>query len=252
MSGHLAWSEGRTIAVRDGLVIGRVAGCDVVIDDSKASRRHARIVVDAGVVEIEDLGSSNGTLLNGKPVTRRLLRDRDEVQIGSTVLVYREGPVPGAVSAPAAAVGGSDPFGDDDDLFGGAGTAPIAAPPASPVPPAAPAPPAAARPAPPPAAAPPPPAAPPPARGIVEFADEVVEVRKRDEATPKSRTKDSPAPGPAVQSQQRILQFHKKDAGSGLLGDDLGQMGGGTKLLIYALVLAAGVGIAYGLVTVLR
>jgi hypothetical protein len=62
--------------VHDGFVIGRVAGCDLVIDDTKASRRHARLVVDAGVVEVEDLESSNGTLLNEKPVTRRVLREK--------------------------------------------------------------------------------------------------------------------------------------------------------------------------------
>ena len=92
----------RNLPVRDGFTIGRVAPADLVIDDSKASRRHARIVVDNGVVEIEDLGSSNGTLLNGKPVTRRVLRGGDQLQIGKTVFTFREGEVPGG-SAPKAA-----------------------------------------------------------------------------------------------------------------------------------------------------
>jgi hypothetical protein len=42
-------------------------------------------------VEIEDLGSSNGTLLNDKMVKRRMLRDGDVVQIGTTRITYREG-----------------------------------------------------------------------------------------------------------------------------------------------------------------
>src|SRR5262245_25459382 len=129
VSSYLSIPDGQQVPVRDGLVIGRVAGCDVVVDDTKASRRHARLCVAGGVVEIEDLGSSNGTLLNGKPVQRRMLRNGDEVTIGSTVLVYREA---------AAGTGAAPSVGDEDDvdLFGGdapaALEAPAAAPPPSP------------------------------------------------------------------------------------------------------------------------
>jgi DNA segregation ATPase FtsK/SpoIIIE, S-DNA-T family len=75
VSGYLSLANGKRVAVRDGFVLGRVAGCDLVVDDGKCSRRHAKIHVESGVVEIEDLQSSNGTLLNDKPVTRRLLRE---------------------------------------------------------------------------------------------------------------------------------------------------------------------------------
>ena len=95
MSGHFALSDGRTVALRDGLVIGRGKNCDIVLDDTKASRRHAKVIVEAGVVEIEDLGSSNGTYLNGNPVDRRMLRDGDAVQIGKTTLTMRDAPAPG-------------------------------------------------------------------------------------------------------------------------------------------------------------
>ncbi len=121
MSGYLELPDGARIVVRDGLVLGRVAACDVVVDDSKASRRHARLIAEAGVVEIEDMKSSNGTLLNGKPVDRRMIRDGDEVRIGKTVIIYREGSLPGGNPGTSSSGGpaSSAIFDDDDDLFGG-------------------------------------------------------------------------------------------------------------------------------------
>ncbi|HEB53185.1 MAG TPA: FHA domain-containing protein [bacterium] len=107
MSGYLELSDGALIGVRNGAVLGRVAGCDVVLEDGKASRKHARLIVEAGVVEIEDLQSSNGTLLNGKPILRRMLRDGDRIQIGKTVIVYRAGELPGRSRASSA--GGTAP-----------------------------------------------------------------------------------------------------------------------------------------------
>src|SRR5437588_4312624 len=61
--------QGRTTAVElDGkttVVIGRSSTCDVFLDDSSVSRRHAVLHVHADRVEIEDMGSQNGTLLVG-------------------------------------------------------------------------------------------------------------------------------------------------------------------------------------------
>lgn len=239
MSGYLTLADGSHRPLHDGFTIGRVAGCDLVIDDGKASRRHARLVVAGGVVEIEDLGSSNGTLLNDKPVQKRMLHDGDEVKIGKTVLVFHEGTPPGA--APAAAKGGGAAaavFADDDDLLGGDAPAapPVSSPPPVTPPPVRPSPmPVAATPPPPPPA---PPAAPP--KAVVEFADEVVEVRRAEPTAPKAAAgKDATA---AVRSAGRVLQFHKKDGSGGVLGDDLGQVGGSTKVLLYVgvLVLCAG------------
>lgn len=226
---HLALPDGQRIAVRDGLVIGRVAGCDVVIDDGKASRKHARLHVAGGVVEVEDLGSSNGTLLNGKPVQRRMLRDGDAIQIGATVLVYRDG----VASAGSANAGGDDGV----DLFGDEAPAPAAAPPA------------AARPAARPPVAPPAAAAPPPRADVVEFADEVVEVRSSPAPAARDGAKHASAGGGIqVQQKQRALQFHKVESRGGALGDDLAQMSGGKRLAILVLVLAAAIGIAWALI----
>lgn len=229
MSGSLLVSDGRTVDVRDGLVLGRVAGCDVVIDDTKCSRRHARLVVQGGVVEIEDLQSSNGTLLNGKPVQKRVLRDGDEIQIGQTTLTYREQPAAKAkaevqTAAPADEV---DLFGDDEPAPVPPRTAPARSEPTRSEPTRS------EPPAPPPA---------PRAPATVEFADEVVEVKKARAPTPGTVVGKATATGePVIAQKGRVLQFSTQKDG-GALGDDLAQMSGGMRalLLLGAAALAAG------------
>ena len=261
MSGYLELADGAVVPVRDGLVLGRVAACDVVVADSKASRRHARLIAEAGVVEIEDMGSSNGTLLNGKPVDRRMLRDGDRVEIGQTVIVFREGALPGrSAAAPSRAAAGAALLDDDDDdLFSSAapsGAAPSASSTVEDVPgdddellvPGAP-------------SAPPPPPPPPAAADVVEFEDEVVAVQKapppRSEPAVEVRPAGRSASGagaadPVQASSGRVLQYSKKKGGSGLLGDDLGQMSGGKKWLLVLLAVAAGGGVVYAIMTAMR
>ena len=240
MSGYLTLADGSHRPLHHGFLLGRVAGCDLVIDDTKASRKHARLVVDNGVVEIEDLGSSNGTLLNEKPVTRRVLRDGDRLQIGKSVMVYREGAAPGmAANQPA-----TSPFAADDDLFGDTGSSAtiVAArtPPPAPQPAPTPLPPLAA-PAPQKAAAPP---TPPKPAAVVEFADEVVEVRRA--SPPPGKPAAAPGPAPIANAGPRVLQFRKQEQGrGGLLGDDLSQMSGSLRLLLVCGALAAGGGILW-------
>lgn len=262
VSGYFSLADGRHLPVRDGFTIGRVAPADLVIDDSKASRRHARIVVDNGVVEIEDLGSSNGTLLNGKPVTRRVLRGGDQLQIGKTVFTFREGEVPGGGAAKAAGTGagrGAAAVEDDNDLFGG--DAPPAAPPA---PRAAPAPvtpppprPEPVRSVPPvassaPAAVVPPVAPPPPRPAVVEFADEVVEVRKPVAPAAPGKAAAAAAPGPVATKRQGVLQYSKQAGAGGLLGDDLAQVSGGKRAVLFLGVLALAVGLGWLVMKLVR
>lgn len=67
------------------LTIGRAASNDVVIADAKfpqVSTHHVRIEARAGVLTVEDLGSTNGTLVNGRPVTRCELSSGDTIQLG--------------------------------------------------------------------------------------------------------------------------------------------------------------------------
>jgi hypothetical protein len=79
-------SDGSRTVLRDGLRIGRSAANDLVVDDPRASRRHARIAAAAGGFAIEDLGSSNGTFVNGERVRRAPLAAGVTVTIGGTHL----------------------------------------------------------------------------------------------------------------------------------------------------------------------
>ena len=71
-------------------VVGRDPDCVVRIDSVTLSRRHAQIVVTNGEATVEDLGSKNGTQVNGLPVTQPVaLRDGDQIEVGSVTLTYR-------------------------------------------------------------------------------------------------------------------------------------------------------------------
>jgi hypothetical protein len=82
----------RTVALTgDVVTIGRLPECDVVVKDKGASRRHAQIKIKDGTATITDLGSTNGTRLNGATIQSRELADGDRITIGTTVLEYRGG-----------------------------------------------------------------------------------------------------------------------------------------------------------------
>ncbi len=76
---------------RDVLVIGRLAGSEVEIQDPGASRRHAEIRRRGEDFLVVDLGSTNGTLLNDAPVSEATLADGDRITIGRTTLQFRRG-----------------------------------------------------------------------------------------------------------------------------------------------------------------
>lgn len=78
---------GETIALFDGLRIGRNDDNDVAIADGRVSRHHARIVADGGGFAIEDLQSSNGTFVDGAQVGRARLHAGTSIVVGETVLV---------------------------------------------------------------------------------------------------------------------------------------------------------------------
>jgi hypothetical protein len=67
-------------------LVGRDGDCLVVLDEASVSRRHAKIVFHDRKPEIVDLSSSVGTVVNGKPIERALLRDGDQIQIGGCLL----------------------------------------------------------------------------------------------------------------------------------------------------------------------
>lgn len=70
--------------------IGRDATCDIPIDDPSTSRRHARFYLTAEGFMVEDLGSKNGTLVNDSPCSNQLLKDGDEILVGSVAVLFSE------------------------------------------------------------------------------------------------------------------------------------------------------------------
>ena len=80
-------SVGEMFKLDQGGAIGRGDGCEFRIRDSEISRQHARIFQDGEDMWIEDLGSTNGTFVNGSPVDRRALNDGDKIQIGTTTIL---------------------------------------------------------------------------------------------------------------------------------------------------------------------
>jgi hypothetical protein len=76
---------------REAQVIGRLAGSEIEIQDTGASRRHAEIRRKGEDFVIVDLGSTNGTLVNDSPVAEYTLEDGDRITIGRTVLEFRRG-----------------------------------------------------------------------------------------------------------------------------------------------------------------
>src|SRR5262245_17631072 len=68
------------------LSVGRAAHCSVVLADAGASREHARLLPAPGGVEVTDLGSRNGTFVDGRRVTRSLAAPGSLIRIGDSFL----------------------------------------------------------------------------------------------------------------------------------------------------------------------
>lgn len=75
---------------QDSVVIGRTAECDVILYEAGVSRKHARINVDESGIWIEDLGSSNGTKVNGSAIAKKqVLKDGDSISMGPVVFAFK-------------------------------------------------------------------------------------------------------------------------------------------------------------------
>lgn len=241
MTAFLVLPDGKRVPVAGELVIGRVAGCGVVVVDAKVSRRHARLIAQGGVVEVEDLGSSNGTRVNGRPLRkRRMLRDADVVTVGLTDLRFESG-----AKTPAEARG--DGFAPGEDLFEDEEEREVAQPP---------------RPADPgqdttgvsptSSASSSEPSVPEvevrrgtdaPGELVSEsedHADEEVLVFADDEVVTVRKT-PSVAPG----NRAGVLQFNKVESRDSLASQDIRQMSGGLRLLMFLIVVAVAVGLFY-------
>jgi putative serine protease PepD len=89
---------GRVLEVDRPLVLGRVQGAGLVIRDARASRRHAELTPADGGLRLRDLGSANGTLVDGAPAREALLHGGEELVIGAVriAVLAQEPPVTGA------------------------------------------------------------------------------------------------------------------------------------------------------------
>jgi predicted component of type VI protein secretion system len=132
-SGPLA---GRRVEVGAELVLGR-EHADVTLDDEEVSRRHALVRPVPGGLEVEDLGSLNGTWVNGARIERAArLAPGDELRVGTITLAVEAGPAaaPATKSAPAAEAAPPAPAAGEADRAGTPVPAGPAAPAAPPMP----------------------------------------------------------------------------------------------------------------------
>jgi pSer/pThr/pTyr-binding forkhead associated (FHA) protein len=80
--------QGGEFPLIDGqeIVIGRSSDLDMVLVEEMVSRRHARILLEDAVISIEDLGSTNGTFVNGEKIQKGVLKEGDRILIGTSIL----------------------------------------------------------------------------------------------------------------------------------------------------------------------
>ena len=87
----LGHEPGSAFRIDDSATIGRSDSADVPIDDPYASSAHARIFPRGEYMYIEDMGSTNGTFLNGRPLRQpEQLKVADRIRIGDTEYAYQE------------------------------------------------------------------------------------------------------------------------------------------------------------------
>jgi pSer/pThr/pTyr-binding forkhead associated (FHA) protein len=87
---RLISSDGRQFAVAIGsTVIGRGEGAQVRLADVGISRQHARLDYDGSRMVLTDLGSTNGTTVNGNRINAAALQHGDVIQLGTTTLTFR-------------------------------------------------------------------------------------------------------------------------------------------------------------------
>lgn len=95
VKGSVAWTPVLEIngkrhpIVRSHTVIGRGSDADITVDDTGISRRHVEILWDGTRAEVNDLGSTNGSQLNGNPVAHAPLPPDSVIDIGRTRIVFR-------------------------------------------------------------------------------------------------------------------------------------------------------------------
>jgi pSer/pThr/pTyr-binding forkhead associated (FHA) protein len=83
-----------TLRLPPGVVktLGRTAGADFLVDAALVSRLHCRLTTDGDELVVEDLESTNGTLVNGTRIDRAVLQAGDTLTVGRVVFTIRAAP----------------------------------------------------------------------------------------------------------------------------------------------------------------
>ncbi len=84
------------------ITIGRSPNTDIQIDNLAVSNQHARLIIQKGQYTVEDLNSTNGTLLNNKKISKAILKHNDIVAVGKHTLVIN---LDGKANKPAQTFG---------------------------------------------------------------------------------------------------------------------------------------------------
>ncbi len=84
--------RGLHVDILGPVVVGRSPSSDIVVDEPYVSSTHARFTLQGPALVVEDMGSTNGTLVNGRPIGQAVtLREGDEVQVGDTIMRVSRG-----------------------------------------------------------------------------------------------------------------------------------------------------------------
>ncbi|MEN0085500.1 MAG: FHA domain-containing protein, partial [Leifsonia sp.] len=95
VKGDVAWTpvldiDGRHYPLTHSrTVVGRGAEADITVDDTGISRRHIMVTWDGQRAQVEDLGSTNGSKLDGQPLKKAILQPESVIGIGRTRIVFR-------------------------------------------------------------------------------------------------------------------------------------------------------------------
>src|SRR2546423_11397336 len=102
-------NAGQRYEIKDEVTLGRSPSCEIPLEDSKVSRRHAKVFVKEGQTRITDLGSRNGTVVNGEKIEgEAILLPGDRVQVGDSTILF-EPPAKASVADREAGEGASFP-----------------------------------------------------------------------------------------------------------------------------------------------
>jgi pSer/pThr/pTyr-binding forkhead associated (FHA) protein len=82
--------SGQNYEIEEAVILGRLPTNDIPVEDAKASREHAKIYRQGGRFAIVDLNSSNGTTVNGKPITKQVLEHGDVIAIGLVAMEFED------------------------------------------------------------------------------------------------------------------------------------------------------------------